>query len=162
MAITLEQWIPASLELLRRCNTPEMTAHLGGPESEEKLLARHDRYLGFWEAEQQSAWPYRIVRDGEDVGSLSYWRLGPDAFEIGWAVPTANQGQGIARAGVTAALADMRARGHRGEVHATPSVENLASNALARSLGFTLEKVEEIEYPPGNLMTANDWVLRLL
>ena len=35
----------ADLSLLRQANTPEMTAHLGGPETEDKLLDRNRRYL---------------------------------------------------------------------------------------------------------------------
>ena len=37
--IRLEAWTQADLSLLRQANTPEMTAHLGGPETEDKLLA---------------------------------------------------------------------------------------------------------------------------
>lgn len=43
--IRLEAWTQADLSLLRQANTPEMTAHLGGPETEDKLLDRNRRYL---------------------------------------------------------------------------------------------------------------------
>ena len=45
--LTLEEWTEDSIDLLRRCNTPAMTEHLGGPETEEQLLSRHVRYLGY-------------------------------------------------------------------------------------------------------------------
>jgi RimJ/RimL family protein N-acetyltransferase len=40
-------------------------------------------------------------------------------------------------------------------------VENLASNAICRKLGFTLVEEAEFEYPPGNFMRCNDWRLDL-
>jgi hypothetical protein len=44
-AIRLEEWTQADLTLLRAANAPAMMAHLGGPETEEQLLDRHQRYL---------------------------------------------------------------------------------------------------------------------
>jgi hypothetical protein len=43
--IRLEAWTQADLSLLRQANTREMTAHLGGPETEDKLLDRNRRSL---------------------------------------------------------------------------------------------------------------------
>ncbi|HEY6275217.1 MAG TPA: hypothetical protein VIX86_02690 [Streptosporangiaceae bacterium] len=43
-AVRLEGWTQAGLSLLREANTPEMTAHLGGPETEDELLDRHRRF----------------------------------------------------------------------------------------------------------------------
>ena len=43
--VTLDPWREQEFWLLERCNTPEMTAHLGGPESPEKLRDRHRRYV---------------------------------------------------------------------------------------------------------------------
>ena len=159
--VRLDQWTADSLELLERSNVPAMMTHLGGPETAEQLVTRHERYLGYWSTDPQGAWTFRIMWAGEAIGGLSYWRLEPEEFEIGWAVVPEYQGRGLARAAVEAAIDDMRRRGHHGLLHATPSVENAASNALAKSLGFTLAEVVEIEYPPGHPMTANDWVLRV-
>jgi RimJ/RimL family protein N-acetyltransferase len=47
-------------------------------------------------------------------------------------------------------------------MHAFPSVENPASNAIYRKLGFTLIEEGQVEYPPGHSMTVNDWRLNLL
>jgi hypothetical protein len=44
-AIQLEAWTQADLSLLRQANTPEMMAHLGGTETQDKLLDRHRRHL---------------------------------------------------------------------------------------------------------------------
>jgi hypothetical protein len=43
--IRLEAWTQADLSLLRQANSPEMTAHLGGPETGDKLPDRYRRYL---------------------------------------------------------------------------------------------------------------------
>ena len=48
-------------------------------------------------------------------------------------------------------------------MHAFPSVENTASNAICRKLGFSLIEVCQFEYPhgSGNFMQCNDWRLDL-
>jgi hypothetical protein len=41
-------------------------------------------------------------------------------------------------------------------------VDNAASNAICRKLGFTLVEACEFEYPPGHFMRCNDWRLELV
>lgn len=43
--LTLRLWAHDDLPLLHAANTPAMTAHLNGPESDDEILARHERYL---------------------------------------------------------------------------------------------------------------------
>lgn len=43
--VIIELWDEGDLGLLRQLNSLEMTVHFGGPETEEKILARHK--LGF-------------------------------------------------------------------------------------------------------------------
>ena len=43
--IRLRRWEEGDWPLLVRLNAPEMTDHLGGPESDEALRERHKRYL---------------------------------------------------------------------------------------------------------------------
>ena len=160
MTLSLEPWTEDSLELLRRCNTPEMTAYLGGPETEQKLISRHVRYLGYLQDDPIVAWPLRVIVDGEAAGSLNYWKT-DEGYEIGWAIAPQHQGRGYARVAVLAALDHARGQGITGRFHATPSVDNAASNGVARSAGFTLLRRLEIEYPPGHRMPANEWVLDL-
>jgi len=46
--VDLRLWSEADLPLLRPLlGDPEMTVFLGGPESEQKLSERHERYLAF-------------------------------------------------------------------------------------------------------------------
>ena len=46
-------------------------------------------------------------------------------------------------------------------MHAFPNVENAASNAICRKLGFELLEACEFEFPKGHFMTCNDWRLDL-
>lgn len=158
--LELAPWTEDSLELLRRCNVPEMTEHLGGPETDQKLISRHVRYLGYAQEDPVVAWPLRVFADGEAVGSVNYWRT-DEGFEMGWAIAPEHQRHGYAKAAVLAALDHARAQGFTGRVHAFPSIENAGSNGVARSAGFTLLRQMQIEYPPGHFMQANDWVFDL-
>ena len=158
--LELGPWTEGSLELLRRCNTPAMTSYLGGPETEQKLISRHVRYLSYAQDDPVVAWPLRVLVDGDAVGSVNYWRT-DDGYEMGWAIAPEHQNRGYARSAVLAALDHARGQGITGRFHATPSADNAASNGVARAAGFTLLRAVEIEYPPGHTMQANDWVLDL-
>lgn len=152
----LEPWDDSGLQLLRDCNSPEMTEYLGGPESEEKLLDRHRRYLTYT---GNGAWSFRIVFEGDNVGSVNYWD-DDDNYEMGWAIAPLYQGLGFAKEAVALALAHA-ATGSHSTVHAMPHIDNAASNAVARSAGFVNLGQRRIEYPVGHFMIANDWVFDL-
>src|SRR5882757_347071 len=96
--VRLEPWSSDDLWLLRRTNAPEMTEHLGGPETEEQLLARHARYQRIDGAGGRM---YRVVLepDGEVAGSIGFWEQtwrGEKVYETGWGVLPEFQGRGIA------------------------------------------------------------------
>ena len=157
--VRLEPWGEADLPLLRRLvGDPAMMEHLGGPESEEKIVARQARYV------PAGSNQFRIVAGGEAVGWVGYWERdwnGEKIREIGWAVLPAFQGRGIARAATEQAIALARAEdGPRG-LHAFPSVDNPPSNQICRTLGFTLVEAHDLEFPPGSFMRCNDWRLDL-
>jgi RimJ/RimL family protein N-acetyltransferase len=157
--VAIEPWTDDDLQLLRASNTPRMTAYLGGPESEEKLLDRHRRYLEGHEMFRIVLLPERAV-----VGSTGYWGKswrGEDVYETGWAVLPEYQGRGIAVAAVRAVAARAAAEGDRRRLHAYPSVENGPSNAVCRKVGFELLGEHDFEYPPGHLVRCNDWRLDL-
>jgi RimJ/RimL family protein N-acetyltransferase len=157
--VAIEPWTHDDLQLLRASNTPQMTAYLGGPESEEKLLDRHRRYLEGHEMFRIVLLPERAV-----VGSTGYWEKswrGEDVYETGWAVLPEYQGRGIAVAAVRAVAARAAADGDRRHLHAYPSVENGPSNAVCRKVGFELLGEHDFEYPPGHLVRCNDWRLDL-
>ena len=58
-------------------------------------------------------------------------------------------------------LEHTRTRGHHRFVHAFPSVDNPASNAVCRRLGFESLGEAEVEYPKGTMFRANDWCMDL-
>jgi RimJ/RimL family protein N-acetyltransferase len=147
--------------LLEKLNEEHMTEHLGGPESEEKLAERHARYL------RPDSRMFKIVDDatGDAVGSVGYWDRdwhGEEVYEFGWGVLPPFQGRGIASRATELAIRIARSERRHRHVHAYPSVDNDASNAICRKLGFTLLGRCEFEYPPGNFMQCNDWQLDLL
>jgi RimJ/RimL family protein N-acetyltransferase len=155
-AVRLEPWGPGDRGLLDRLlGDPAMMTYLGGPESEEKLADRQARY----ESNPQAL---KILVDGEPAGWVGWWpreEAGEGAFELGWSVVPELQGQGVARAAAAAMIEQIRAEHPDAPLHAYPSVDNAASNALCRSLGFRLLGASDFEYPPGHTLRCNDWVL---
>jgi RimJ/RimL family protein N-acetyltransferase len=80
---------------------------------------------------------------------------------MGWNVLPPFQGRGIAAVAALAAARYAAATGKHTWLHAFPSVDNPASNAVCRRVGFTLAGETDFEYPPGRLMRSNDWRLDL-
>jgi RimJ/RimL family protein N-acetyltransferase len=141
---------------------PAMTEHLGGPEAPEKTVERQGRYERL--ADSGRGRMFKIVVGGEPAGSVGYWERewrDEQVWEIGWSVLPAFQGRGVAGLATAQAIAAAEADGGHGAVHAYPSVDNPASNAICRKLGFTFLGVHDFEYPKGNPMRCNDWRLEL-
>ncbi|MGH7691436.1 MAG: GNAT family N-acetyltransferase [Candidatus Dormibacteria bacterium] len=144
------------LELL--VGDPAMMAHLGGPEALSRIAERQRRYQTAGSRQFKILFGHR--REG--VGWVGYWERswgGEQVYEMGWAVVPAFQGRGIASKAAAQVVARARLERRRIAIHAFPAVENLASNAVCRRLGFTLVGQPALEYPIGNLMTCNDWRL---
>jgi RimJ/RimL family protein N-acetyltransferase len=155
--VHLEPWGPDDLPLVEQLmGDPAMTEFLGGPESPEKLADRQRRYA------QPGSGMYKIVDDetGEGVGSVGFWERdwqGETVFETGWSVIPAFQGRGIAAEATRQALELAKETGKHRFVHAYPKVENDASNAICRKLGFEFLGAHDFEYPAGNSIRCNDW-----
>jgi|ERR1700761_1208462 len=160
--IRIEPWSEAGLELLRRVNTDEMKKHLGGPETDEQVLARHQKYLNG--VTEQKGCMFRILLGDEPVGTVGYWERqwdGAPVYEMGWAVLPPYQRRGIATAAVRAAAALAAAEQRHRYAHAFPGAGNPPSNAVCRKAGFTLIGECDFEFPPGRPMRSNDWRLDL-
>ncbi|NUT57568.1 MAG: GNAT family N-acetyltransferase [Agromyces sp.] len=162
--VTLHPWSADDLDLLRRANTHELMDQLGGPENDEQVIARHERYLRL--QREGTAHQFRIATPDhpEGVGIVGYWNRdddGEQVLEAGWSVEAAYRGQGIAPAEVIAMLEWARADGETLPVHAYPRVDNPASNAVCRKAGFTLVGEADVELTPGNVRRLNDWVVEL-
>jgi RimJ/RimL family protein N-acetyltransferase len=161
--VHLELWAPGDLHLVEKTmGDPEMTRYLGGPESAEKLAERQVRYQEL--AGTGTGRMFKVVDDltGGPVGSVGYWEKqwrDGTVFETGWFVLPAFQGRGIATAATSLAIDQVRSERRHRFLHAFPSVENAASNAVCRKLGFTFLESLDFEFPPGNLLRCNDWRL---
>src|SRR5688500_15531613 len=106
--VRLEPWAETDRDLLRRQNAPEMAEHPGGPETDEKVLARHQRYVAIGDTGTGRMFRIVLLPEGEAVGGIGYWEReeqGETVYEIGWGVLPEFQGRGIAVAATTAALA---------------------------------------------------------
>lgn len=158
--LALRPYARPDLALLRAMNTERMWAHLGGPESEEKVLARHERFLAAAPGNRQ----FVILVAGTEAGAVGYWPHNwrdEDAHEAGWMVLPSFQGHGVATQAVRLALGALAAEITGARVHAFPSVSNPASNAVCRKARFTLLGETEFEFPKGHLMRCNDWRIAL-
>jgi RimJ/RimL family protein N-acetyltransferase len=161
--LELRAWSEGDLALLERLmGDPGMTEHLGGPESPEKIRDRHRRYLrGFGEG---GMFVIAVGREGSAAGSIGYWSRqwqGEQVWETGWSVLPEFQGRGIATEATTIIVERARTGGTHRSIHAFPSVDNAASNAICRRASFTLQGQYDFEYPPGHMMRCNDWSLDL-
>jgi len=161
--VTLAPWGSGDLPLLERLmGDPRMTEHLGGPESPEKLRERQARY----EQLEPNDRMLKIVdvASGAGVGSVGFWMKewrGGEVYEVGWMVVPEFQGRGIAVAATAHAIELAKQDDMHRFMHAFPNVDNAASNAICRKLGFELLETCEFEFPEGHWMTCNDWRLDL-
>ena len=160
--ITLLAWDESGLKLLRWMNTPDQKRHLGGPETEAKLLDRHTRYMTYHRPGDVEM--LRISADGMIAGSVGYWEheeAGEAAYEAGWELLPAFHGEGIGTRATAALLARLQPIARHRFVYAYPTPENAGSNGICRRLGFELTGVGDFEYPRGIFSPHNIWRLDL-
>jgi RimJ/RimL family protein N-acetyltransferase len=162
-SLRLRLWSENDLELLHAANTPEMTAHLNGPETEEQIVERHARYLRLVESGEARMF---VIEDdaGSSLGSIGYWRVDwreEPALETGWFVRPEAQGRGVASKALALVIEDARAhRGDRRFLTAFPGIDNPASNGVCRRNGFALVGTKTEQFRGADL-TENEWVLDL-
>lgn len=159
--LTLRPWSDEDLPLLETLMmNPVVMEYLGGPDSAEKIRERHQRYLHLPETDHM----FVILLDDAAVGSVGYWETtvgDHSVYEMGWFVLPAYQGQGIATRAGELVIKQARSYHRYQFMHAFPAVDNPASNAICRKLGFSLVEQCEVEYPKGHSMQANNWRLDL-
>jgi RimJ/RimL family protein N-acetyltransferase len=163
--LELRPWAEGDFWLMERLlGDPGMSKHLGGPESPEKLRDRHERYCQIGDSGMGRMLVIVVGPERVAAGSVGYWERewrGERVWEVGWSVLPEFQGRGLATRATIAAAARARAEGKHRFMHAYPSVENGASNAVCRKAGFTFVGEFEGEYPVGHLMRCHDWALDL-
>jgi RimJ/RimL family protein N-acetyltransferase len=162
--VWIDRWTADDLPVLLSQNTWQMTQYLGGPEDEEKVRQRHEKFLR--DLKSKATWPFTIHSGAyaQPVGSVVYWLTRhheEDGYEIGWAVSREYQGHGYASSGVRLALEHAALHGDRDLVWAFPRTDNAPSNALARAAGFRNSGEEDFEYPKGSPIKVNAWVFDL-
>ena len=140
-----------------------MMTYLGGPESEEKLLVRHQRYLDIARTTGR-AFVITFGTDRVAAGWVGYWETtwhGEPAWETGWSVLPGYQGRGVATRGAALVLEAAAAERLHPFIYAFPAVANEPSNAVCVKLGFERLGSESLEYPPGTWMDCAVWRLAL-
>ena len=155
MDLTLLAWDDRGAALLKALNTPTGKAHLGGPESDEKLADRHQRYLGY--ARPGDTECFMVAIGDALVGSVVYWEGDDGAYEVGWEIVPNWHGRGVGARAV-ALMLDHLAKVRRHDLaFAYPTPDNAGSNGICRKLGFDLIAPRDVEYPKGVWSPHNVW-----
>jgi RimJ/RimL family protein N-acetyltransferase len=163
--VDIRPWAEDDLPLLERLmGDPAMTEHIGGPETAEKIRERHGRYLVAGRPGTGAMFVVVVGPERVAAGSVGYWPrewCGHRVWETGWSVLPEIQGRGVATKAIAAVVQRARADGTHRFIHAFPSVDNGASNAICRTLGFVFQEEVDFEYPKGTFMRCHDWRLDL-
>jgi RimJ/RimL family protein N-acetyltransferase len=117
----LEPWDDRALDLERAANVPEMKVHLGGVETEQAMLDRHERIRGVVRDGKGSMFLVMLRDEPDPIGTVGYWERewrGDTVYETGWKILPAFQGRGLAVAATVASVSDAAARGRRRWMHA--------------------------------------------
>jgi RimJ/RimL family protein N-acetyltransferase len=136
-----------------------MKSYLGGTESDDAVLARHERILDNDRTGKGKMFLITVPGSTEPVGSVGYWERdwqGETVYELagGSAQP---QGRGLAVAATVTTIGLAAAEHRHRWAHAYPRVANAGSNAVCRKAGFELLGEVDFEYPKGNPIRCNDW-----
>src|SRR2546423_11704810 len=108
------------MPLLVRLNAPEMTEHLGGPETPEQLEQRHRRYVAAFGTGTAHIFKIVLLPERVPVGGVNFWERdwkGEPVLEMGWGVLPEYQGRGIAAGAVAQAIERARASSRRAAIH---------------------------------------------
>lgn len=163
--VGLRPWGEGDMELQTRfMGDAEMTRYLGGPESRDQIRKRHERYLAMNEKDEGRMYVIVVGPEKTPAGSVGCWERKEDSetvWETGWFVVPEFHGRNLATIGTKLLIGKLQEQHKHRYLHAYPSVDNRASNAICRKAGFTLVGPEEFEYPKGHFMTCNNWRLDL-
>src|SRR3954454_21717946 len=163
MAVTLFPYAGSDFPLLVEQNAPEMMTYLGGPETDEALQSRHEKYQRLMREGQ--ARMFRIAAGAEPaVGIIGWWVAEwheQSVLEAGWSILTRHQGQGYATEALRLLQRDAAQHGDRALLVANPRVYNAASNSICQRAGFSFRGEEDHEYPPGHPIRTNAWTFDL-
>ena len=149
----LRPWSPDDLDLMTALlGDPAMTEHLGGPESPEQLRKRLDEYLAMTPGRRPDVRDHARRRRASRWAPVGYWPRESDSLETGLERAAGVPGARRRDAAAPRQCLDLAAaEGGYDTIHAYPSVDNAASNALCRRLGFELVGPGSVRVPEGPL-----------
>lgn len=168
LTVSLRPYAEGDVWLLERTlGDPTQMVHLNGPENQETIQKRHKLFVAM-SAGPNSGCQFTILvnSDRAPAGNVGYWESewkGRKTWELGWFVLPEHQGRGVATAATRLVIGLLAKLPGPRSVMASPSVDNHASNAICRTLGFILQEEVPSEYPPrsGRPLRINVWVLDL-
>ena len=167
-SVSLRPYAEGDMWLLERTlGDPAQMVHLNGPEARERIGKRHQLFVDI-SADPRAGCQYTILvgPDRAPAGNVGYWESewkGQKAWELGWFVLSEHQGRGVATAATRQVIESLTQLPGPRSVVAFPSVDNAASNAICRRLGFILMEDVQSEYPVGSgrPLHINVWMLAL-
>jgi RimJ/RimL family protein N-acetyltransferase len=141
---------------------PESMRFLGGPVARDRIPEIHQRRLA---TVADGDWYFKIVPEegGAAAGTIGIWSAAwrdEPIHETGWMVLPAFRGQGIATRALELILSMARSEERLERIHAFPSIDNQASNALCRRFGFRFVEETDFDYRDIQLR-VNVWELEL-
>jgi RimJ/RimL family protein N-acetyltransferase len=159
--VELVPYSDEDIELIRELETdPDSMRYLGGPVAEERVEEIHARRVATVAAGE---WYFKIAAEpgAPPAGTIGIWSAtwrDRPIHETGWMVLPAFRGRGLATGALDRILSMARSDARFEHLHAFPSVDNEASNALCRRFGFQLVEETDFDYR-GSRLRVNVWEL---
>jgi RimJ/RimL family protein N-acetyltransferase len=139
---------------------PDVMKYPGGARPREAVVRVHGTRVAL---AASGGLYFVIVEDERPAGQIGIWQgvhEGAQIHEMGWTLLPEFQGRGLVTAAGREVLERARARPEMREVWAFPGIDNGASNAICRKLGFEQAGETEIEFS-GRKLRVNEWRIRL-
>jgi RimJ/RimL family protein N-acetyltransferase len=151
------------LDLLRALlGDPAMTRHVGGPESETRIRARHHRLLR--DRQPGAMFAITVGDDPSGVGWAGYWETehrGGVVWEAGLSLLAPWQGRGIATLAFRLVLERAAAERRHRVVHSFTAVANEAAARMCERVGFVNLGEAVVPDPKGRPTRCLDWRFEL-
>ena len=159
---------------LTRFNTPEVTAHLGGPRTPEQIAEKFAHIARDWDAHGYSFMMVTLKESGLLIGTSGIGPIQADALpqalrdgvQIGWTIAADHWGRGYASEAARGVMAYAFGQAGVAALYGQTSLSNNASWRLMEKLGMTRRAdIDYVDpaYPPEDnptiiyALTAGDW-----
>jgi RimJ/RimL family protein N-acetyltransferase len=140
--LVLRRWRPEDVEPLAAMGVDPGVADWLGYGTREDALATIERYERNWEMLGFGRFAVLDRQTGAFVGRVGVmhqpaWTATPEKDEIGWAIVSARQGEGLATEAAAAAIADVFDRVGLSRITSWTVPENLASRRVMEKCGLS-------------------------